>query len=124
MTNGAGSIGSECVRQRLNSDPKARISALDKLTCSGGEERRSPTTAPTAASAGWWPAPAGLLGRPDRRTRRRHRPPIRRQLCRLTDVDGAERAEAAATAMNGTGVRHLAHACADSGAVLPQVSTD
>ncbi|MGW5457381.1 hypothetical protein [Streptomyces sp. NPDC003996] len=26
--------------------------------------------------------------------------------------------------MNGTGVRHLAHACADSGAVLPQVSTD
>ncbi|MGW5425862.1 hypothetical protein ACWET9_01380 [Streptomyces sp. NPDC004059] len=26
--------------------------------------------------------------------------------------------------MNGTGVRHLAHVCADSGAVLPQASTD
>ncbi|MET8801873.1 sugar nucleotide-binding protein [Streptomyces sp. NPDC004546] len=105
-------------------NPKARITALDELTCSGGEERRSPTTAPTAASAGWWLVPAGLLGRPDRRTRRRRRSPTRRRLCRLPDVDGAERAEAAATAVNGTGVRHLAHACADSGAVLPQVSTD
>ncbi|MFI1162485.1 dTDP-4-dehydrorhamnose reductase [Streptomyces sp. NPDC020801] len=41
-----------------------------------------------------------------------------------TDVDGAERSEAAATAVNGTGVRHLARACADSGAVLLHVSTD
>ncbi|MFC9629146.1 dTDP-4-dehydrorhamnose reductase [Streptomyces mirabilis] len=41
-----------------------------------------------------------------------------------TDVDGAERSEAAATAVNGTGVRHLAEACADSGAVLLHVSTD
>jgi dTDP-4-dehydrorhamnose reductase len=41
-----------------------------------------------------------------------------------TDVDGAERSEAAATAVNGTGVRHLARACADSGALLLHVSTD
>ncbi|MGW3498815.1 dTDP-4-dehydrorhamnose reductase [Streptomyces sp. NPDC001020] len=41
-----------------------------------------------------------------------------------TDVDGAERAETAATAVNGTGVRHLARACADSDAVLLHVSTD
>ncbi|MFE2098921.1 MULTISPECIES: dTDP-4-dehydrorhamnose reductase [unclassified Streptomyces] len=41
-----------------------------------------------------------------------------------TDVDGAERSEAEATAVNGTGVRHLAQACADSGALLLHVSTD
>ncbi|MEV0178086.1 dTDP-4-dehydrorhamnose reductase [Streptomyces sp. NPDC050625] len=41
-----------------------------------------------------------------------------------TDVDGAEWSEAAATAVNGTGVRHLARACADSGATLLHVSTD
>ncbi|MDF3298165.1 dTDP-4-dehydrorhamnose reductase [Streptomyces tropicalis] len=41
-----------------------------------------------------------------------------------TDVDGAERSEAAATAVNGTGVRNLAHACAVSGALLLHVSTD
>ncbi|MFC9676348.1 MULTISPECIES: dTDP-4-dehydrorhamnose reductase [unclassified Streptomyces] len=41
-----------------------------------------------------------------------------------TDVDAAERSEAAATAVNGTGVRHLAQACADSGALLLHVSTD
>ncbi|MFJ6949291.1 dTDP-4-dehydrorhamnose reductase [Streptomyces wuyuanensis] len=41
-----------------------------------------------------------------------------------TDVDAAERAEEAATAVNGTGVRHLARACAESGAVLLHVSTD
>jgi dTDP-4-dehydrorhamnose reductase len=41
-----------------------------------------------------------------------------------TDVDGAERSEAAATAVNGTGVHHLARACADSGAVLLHISTD
>ncbi|MEU9015456.1 dTDP-4-dehydrorhamnose reductase [Streptomyces sp. NPDC048479] len=41
-----------------------------------------------------------------------------------TDVDGAERAETAATAVNGTGVRHLARACAGSGALLLHVSTD
>ncbi|MEU2496051.1 dTDP-4-dehydrorhamnose reductase [Streptomyces sp. NPDC007883] len=41
-----------------------------------------------------------------------------------TDVDAAEDAEEAATAVNGTGVRHLARACADSGAVLLHVSTD
>ncbi|MGW0080622.1 dTDP-4-dehydrorhamnose reductase [Streptomyces sp. NPDC003393] len=41
-----------------------------------------------------------------------------------TDVDGAEACEAAATAVNGTGVHHLARACADGGAVLLHVSTD
>ncbi|MGF1426342.1 dTDP-4-dehydrorhamnose reductase [Kitasatospora sp. LaBMicrA B282] len=41
-----------------------------------------------------------------------------------TDVDGAETAEEAATAVNGTGVRHLAAACAGAGARLLHVSTD
>ncbi|MFE3020742.1 dTDP-4-dehydrorhamnose reductase [Streptomyces sp. NPDC059256] len=41
-----------------------------------------------------------------------------------TDVDGAEDNEAAATAVNGTGVRHLARACAETGAILLHVSTD
>nr|WP_282205977.1 dTDP-4-dehydrorhamnose reductase [Kitasatospora fiedleri] len=41
-----------------------------------------------------------------------------------TDVDGAEADEAAATAVNGTAVRHLAAACAAAGARLVHVSTD
>ena len=41
-----------------------------------------------------------------------------------TDVDGAETAEAAATAVNGVGVGHLADACATAGARLLHVSTD
>ncbi|WBB99486.1 dTDP-4-dehydrorhamnose reductase [Solwaraspora sp. WMMA2080] len=41
-----------------------------------------------------------------------------------TDVDGAEAAEEAATAVNGTAVAHLAQACADRGAHLVHVSTD
>lgn len=41
-----------------------------------------------------------------------------------TDVDGAETHEAEAAAVNGTAVRHLAGACADSGAKLLHVSTD
>ncbi|MEU6929396.1 dTDP-4-dehydrorhamnose reductase [Streptomyces sp. NPDC046374] len=41
-----------------------------------------------------------------------------------TDVDGAETEEAAATRINGDGPRALAAACAESGAVLIQVSTD
>jgi dTDP-4-dehydrorhamnose reductase len=41
-----------------------------------------------------------------------------------TDVDGAESNEADATAVNGTAVRYLASACADSGAMLIHVSTD
>ncbi|GHH20995.1 dTDP-4-dehydrorhamnose reductase [Streptomyces rubradiris] len=41
-----------------------------------------------------------------------------------TDVDGAEAAEKRATAVNGTGVRHLAAACAATGARLLHVSTD
>jgi dTDP-4-dehydrorhamnose reductase len=41
-----------------------------------------------------------------------------------TDVDGAETQEAAATAVNGTGVENLARACAETGARLLHVSTD
>jgi dTDP-4-dehydrorhamnose reductase len=41
-----------------------------------------------------------------------------------TDVDGAETHEAAATAVNGTAVRHLASACAEHDARLLQMSTD
>ena len=41
-----------------------------------------------------------------------------------TDVDGAETAEAAATAVNGTGPAHLAAACARHGTRLVQISTD
>ncbi|MGN9919505.1 dTDP-4-dehydrorhamnose reductase [Micromonospora palomenae] len=41
-----------------------------------------------------------------------------------TDVDGAERDEAAATAVNGDAVAHLARACAATGARLLHVSTD
>ncbi|MEV4617660.1 dTDP-4-dehydrorhamnose reductase [Asanoa sp. NPDC049573] len=41
-----------------------------------------------------------------------------------TDVDGAETAEDAATALNGTAVSSLASACASSGARLIHVSTD
>ena len=41
-----------------------------------------------------------------------------------TDVDAAEADEAAATAVNGTAVRHLAAACAATGARLLHLSTD
>ena len=41
-----------------------------------------------------------------------------------TDVDGAEGDEAAAFAVNRTGTANIAAACAESGAVLLQVSTD
>ncbi|MFI5486405.1 dTDP-4-dehydrorhamnose reductase [Micromonospora echinaurantiaca] len=41
-----------------------------------------------------------------------------------TDVDGAEEQEAAATAVNGDAVGHLAAACAATGARLVHVSTD
>lgn len=41
-----------------------------------------------------------------------------------TDVDGAESAEEAATAVNGTGPAHLAAACARHGARLVHISTD
>ncbi|MEO3929860.1 dTDP-4-dehydrorhamnose reductase [Micromonosporaceae bacterium B7E4] len=41
-----------------------------------------------------------------------------------TDVDGAEEREAAATAVNGTGVANLAAACAETGARLLHISTD
>jgi dTDP-glucose 4,6-dehydratase len=42
VTGGAGFIGSEYVRLRLNSDPTARITVLDKLTYSGVEANLAP----------------------------------------------------------------------------------
>ncbi|HEV3171266.1 MAG TPA: dTDP-4-dehydrorhamnose reductase [Actinocrinis sp.] len=41
-----------------------------------------------------------------------------------TDVDGAEKNEADATALNGTAVENLATACAESHALLLHISTD
>lgn len=41
-----------------------------------------------------------------------------------TDVDGAEADEAGALAVNGTGAANVAAACAETGAVLLQLSTD
>jgi dTDP-4-dehydrorhamnose reductase len=41
-----------------------------------------------------------------------------------TDVDGAETAEAAATAVNGAGAGNVAHAAAETGARVVHVSTD
>ena len=41
-----------------------------------------------------------------------------------TDVDGAETAEAAATAINGDGAGNVAHAAAETGARIVHVSTD
>jgi dTDP-4-dehydrorhamnose reductase len=41
-----------------------------------------------------------------------------------TDVDGAEAAEAAATAVNGDGAGHVAAAAAEAGALTVQVSSD
>ncbi len=42
VTGGAGFIGSEYVRRRLNSDPTERITVLDKLTYSGIEANLAP----------------------------------------------------------------------------------
>ncbi|MFF8022409.1 dTDP-glucose 4,6-dehydratase [Streptomyces sp. NPDC007896] len=42
VTGGAGFIGSEYIRRRLNSDPTARITVLDKLTYSGVEANLAP----------------------------------------------------------------------------------
>jgi dTDP-glucose 4,6-dehydratase len=42
VTGGAGFIGSEYVRRRLNSDPTARITVLDELTYSGVEANLAP----------------------------------------------------------------------------------
>ncbi|MFI9807156.1 dTDP-glucose 4,6-dehydratase [Streptomyces sp. NPDC052301] len=44
VTGGAGFIGSEYVRQRLASDPTARITVLDKLTYSGVEANLAPVS--------------------------------------------------------------------------------
>ncbi|MFE2512180.1 dTDP-4-dehydrorhamnose reductase [Streptomyces naganishii] len=53
-----------------------------------------------------------------------HRPHTVVNCAAWTDVDGAEHDEAAATRVNADGPRHLALACAGSGARLVHVSTD
>ncbi|MFE0517039.1 dTDP-glucose 4,6-dehydratase [Streptomyces sp. NPDC058964] len=42
VTGGAGFIGSQYVRRRLDSDPSARVTVLDRLTYSGVEENLAP----------------------------------------------------------------------------------
>ncbi|MDG4864905.1 sugar nucleotide-binding protein, partial [Streptomyces sp. T-3] len=58
------------------------------------------------------------------RTVRRTAPAVVVNCAAWTDVDGAESAEEAALQVNGEAVRHLARACASSGARLLHVSTD
>ncbi|MER5912234.1 dTDP-4-dehydrorhamnose reductase [Streptomyces sp. NPDC001982] len=53
-----------------------------------------------------------------------HRPAVVVNCAAWTAVDDAESREAEALRINGDGARHLAEACAASGAVLLQVSTD
>jgi dTDP-4-dehydrorhamnose reductase len=55
---------------------------------------------------------------------RRLRPTAVVNCAAWTDVDGAETHEDAALAVNGTAVRTLAAACAESGSTLVQISTD
>ncbi|MDL4772341.1 MULTISPECIES: dTDP-4-dehydrorhamnose reductase [Thermomonosporaceae] len=54
----------------------------------------------------------------------RHRPATVVNCAAWTAVDDAETDEDAALAVNGTAVRHLAAACAGTGATLVQISTD
>ncbi|MER6981232.1 dTDP-4-dehydrorhamnose reductase, partial [Streptomyces carpinensis] len=97
VTGAGGLLGHDMVAE-LAADPAAEVTALDR--------ERLDITDPAAVRA----AVAG------------HRVVV--NCAAWTDVDGAERAEQAATAVNGTGVRHLAHACADNGAILLHISTD
>jgi dTDP-4-dehydrorhamnose reductase len=53
-----------------------------------------------------------------------HRPAVVVNCAAWTAVDDAESREDEALRINGDGVRHLAEACAETGAVLLQVSTD
>ncbi|MGW0628567.1 dTDP-4-dehydrorhamnose reductase [Streptomyces sp. NPDC002758] len=53
-----------------------------------------------------------------------HRPAVVVNCAAWTAVDDAESCEDEALRINGDGVRHLAEACAESGTVLLQVSTD
>ncbi|MEU9172821.1 dTDP-4-dehydrorhamnose reductase [Streptomyces sp. NPDC048420] len=54
----------------------------------------------------------------------RHRPAVVVNCAAWTAVDDAESREDEALRINGDGPRHLAEACAETGAVLLQVSTD
>jgi dTDP-4-dehydrorhamnose reductase len=98
LVTGAGGMLGQDVLAELGADPDAVVTGLrrDQLDI----------TEPTAAHA----AVAG------------HHVVV--NCAAWTDVDRAEQAEAAATAVNGTGVRLLARACAGSGALLLHVSTD
>ncbi|MFV0129641.1 dTDP-4-dehydrorhamnose reductase [Streptomyces sp. HMX112] len=53
-----------------------------------------------------------------------HRPSVVVNCAAWTAVDEAETSEAAALAVNGTAVRHLAEACAAAGCALVHISTD
>ncbi|MGW5253426.1 dTDP-4-dehydrorhamnose reductase [Streptomyces sp. NPDC004012] len=97
VTGALGLLGQE-VRAELAADPDAEVTAL-------GRDRLDITD------------PAAVRTAVDG-----HRMVV--NCAAWTDVDGAEHSEAAATAVNGTGVRHLARACADTGALLLHISTD
>ncbi|MGW0881627.1 dTDP-4-dehydrorhamnose reductase [Streptomyces sp. NPDC002671] len=97
VTGARGLLGQDVLAE-LAGDPDARVTGLSR--------DRLDITAPTAVRA----AVAG------------HRVVV--NCAAWTDVDGAERSEAEATAVNGTGVRHLARACADADAILLHISTD
>jgi dTDP-4-dehydrorhamnose reductase len=98
LVTGAGGLLGQDVRAELAADPGALVTGLSR--------DRLDITDPEAVRA----AVAG------------HRVVV--NCAAWTDVDAAERSEAAATAVNGRGVRHLARACADHGALLLHVSTD
>ncbi|MFI2458193.1 dTDP-4-dehydrorhamnose reductase [Streptomyces sp. NPDC019539] len=98
LVTGAGGILGRDVVSQLAADPEAKVTGLTRSELD--------ITDPAAVHA----------------TVPGHRVVV--NCAAWTDVDGAERAEETATAVNGTGVRHLASACADGGAILLHVSTD
>ncbi|MGR6972395.1 dTDP-4-dehydrorhamnose reductase [Streptomyces cynarae] len=98
LVTGAGGMLGQDVLAELAADPDAVVTGLSR--------DRLDITDPTAVRA-------AVTG---------HRVVV--NCAAWTDVDGAERSEAAATSVNGMGVRHLAHACRESGALLLHISTD
>lgn len=97
VVGAAGMLGQDLV-SRLAADPEAKTTALTRAQLD--------LTDPDAVAA-------AVVGHD-----------IVVNAAAWTDVDRAEAEEAAATAVNGTGVRHLAAACAAAGARLLHVSTD
>ena len=97
VVGAAGMLGQDLV-SRLAADPEAKTTALTRAQLD--------LTDPDAVAA-------AVVGHD-----------IVVNAAAWTDVDGAETQESAATAVNGTGVRNLAAACAAGGALLLHVSTD